>query len=137
MHSSLRAFALQYPQIEQQTKLCLADKLIPSRIATSQDDWLMMAGFAFAHRPALTVYESVANFLVGYEQHYPLLVAFFVDNKSVEQCVAEFSLSGKKVLTKRLREQCAQLMAEKDVQLTSRYQHWLATYSHPSCFDFV
>ncbi|MCF1958517.1 tRNA(Met) cytidine acetyltransferase, partial [Escherichia coli] len=93
--------------------------------------------FAFAHRPALTVYESVANFLVGYEQHYPLLVAFFVDNKSVEQCVAEFSLSGKKVLTKQLREQCAQLMAEKDPQLTSRYQQWLVTYSHPSCFDFV
>lgn len=137
LHSSLRAFALQYPQIQQQTKLCLADKLIPSHIATPQDDWLMMAGFAFAHRPALTVYESVANFLVGYEQHYPLLVAFFVDNKSVEQCVAEFSLSGKKVLTKQLREQCAQLMAEKDAQLTSRYQQWLATYSHPSCFDFV
>lgn len=135
--SSLRAFALQYPQIKQQTKLYLADNLIPNHIATLQDSWLMMAGFAFAHRPALTVYESVANFLVGYEQHYPLLAAFFVDNKSVEQCVAEFSLSGKKVLTKQLREQCAQLMAEKDAQLTSRYQQWLATYSHPSCFDFV
>lgn len=137
LHSSLRAFALQYPQIKQQTKLCLADNLIPNHTATPQDSWLMMAGFAFAHRPALTVYESVANFLVGYEQHYPLLMAFFVDNKSVEQCVAEFSLSGKKVLTKQLREQCAQLMAEKDAQLTSRYQQWLATYSHPSCLDFV
>lgn len=137
LRSSLRAFALQYPQIKQQTKLCLADNLIPNYIATPQDSWLMMAGFAFAHRPALTVYESVANFLVGYEQHYPLLMAFFVDNKSVEQCVTEFFLSGKKVLTKQLREQCAQLMAEKDAQLTSRYQQWLATYSHPSCLDFV
>ncbi|WP_311747918.1 tRNA(Met) cytidine acetyltransferase TmcA [Proteus penneri] len=137
LRSSLSAFALQYQQIERQTKLCLADKSIPSHSATAQDNWLMMAGFAFAHRSVLTVYESVANFLVGYEQHYPLLVAFFVDNKSVEQCVAEFSLSGKKVLTKQLREQCAQLMAEKDAQLTSRYQQWLSTYSHPSCFDFV
>ncbi|MBG6028354.1 tRNA(Met) cytidine acetyltransferase [Proteus mirabilis] len=137
LRSSLRAFALQYPQIKQQTKLCLADNLIPNHIDRPQDSWLMMAGFAFAHRPALTVYKSVAHFLVGYEQHYPLLVAFFVDNKAVEQCVTEFSLSGKKALTKQLREQCAQLMAEKDPQLTSCYQQWLATYSHPSCFDFV
>ena len=137
LRSSLSAFALQYQQIELQTKLRLADKLIPSYSARAQDNWLMMAGFAFAHRSTLTVYESVANFLVGYEQRYPLLVAFFVDNKSVEQCVAEFSLSGKKVLTKQLREQCARLMAEKDAQLTLRYQQWLSTYSHPSYFDFV
>lgn len=137
LQSSLSAFSLQYPQIKQQTKLHLADNLIPRHIATPQERWLMMAGFAFAHRPALTVYESVANFLVGYEQHFPLLEAFFVDNKSVEQCVAEFSLSGKKVLTKLLRAQCAQLMAEKDAKLTLRYQQWLATCSHPSCFDFV
>lgn len=137
LHSSLSAFALQYQQIKQQTGICLSTKLLPHHIATSQDAWLMMAGFAFAHRPVLTVYESVANFLVGYEQHYPLLVAFFVENKTVEQCVAEFSLSGKKVLTKQLREQCAKLMTEKDPQLTSHYQQWLATYSHPSCLDFV
>lgn len=137
LQSALSAFSLQYPQIKQQTKCYLADNLISNHLATPQDSWLMMAGFAFAHRPALTVYESVANFLVGYEQHYPLLVAFFVDNKSVEQCVSEFSLSGKKSLTKQLRAQCAQLMIEKNAQLTSRYQQWLATYSHPSCFDFV
>ncbi|MBQ0214095.1 tRNA(Met) cytidine acetyltransferase [Proteus vulgaris] len=137
LRSSLSAFALQYQKIKQQTGICLSTKLLSHHIATPQDTWLMMAGFAFAHRPVLTVYESVANFLVGYEQHYPLLVAFFVENKTVEQCVAEFSLSGKKVLAKQLREQCAKLMAERDPQLTSHYQQWLATCSHPSCFDFV
>ncbi|AYY80989.1 MULTISPECIES: tRNA(Met) cytidine acetyltransferase TmcA [Proteus] len=137
LQSSLKSFSLQYQHIKEQTGICLSMPSLSHDIATQQDSWLMMAGFAFAHRPVVTVYESVANFLVGYEQHYPLLVAFFVENKTVEQCVAEFSLSGKKVLTKQLRDQCAKLMAEKDPQLTSHYQQWLATYSHPSCFDFV
>ncbi|WP_193015207.1 tRNA(Met) cytidine acetyltransferase TmcA [Proteus sp. FME41] len=135
LHSALSAFSLQYQQIVQQTGLCLPIQLVPQKIATQQDHWRMMAGFAFAHRPALTVYQSVADFLLGYEQRYPLLVAFFIDNKSIERCVAEFSLSGKKVLIKQLREQCAKLMAEKEPQLTSHYQQWLATFSHSSCFD--
>lgn len=96
LQSSLKSFSLQYQHIKEQTGICLSMPSLSHDIATQQDSWLMMAGFAFAHRPVVTVYESVANFLVGYEQHYPLLVAFFVENKTVEQCVAEFSLSGKK-----------------------------------------
>ncbi len=121
-----QALALQSDYITQQTGISLATAL-PS--ASEADHWLMMAGFAFAHRSILTVYQSVGYFLQGDRSRYPLLVAFFIDKQSIEACVKQFSLSGKKALVTTLRRQCQQLMAEKDEQLAQAYQHWLTTTS--------
>lgn len=127
LQSSLSAFALQYQQIKQQTGINLPVDIAFNSLITQQEKWLIMTGFAFAYRPALTVYSVIAEFLQGYEQHYPLLVAFFVNNQSAEQCVTQFSLSGKKALTKALRQQCARLITEKDPQLAQYYQQRLTT----------
>lgn len=133
LQDSQNAFTLQYPQIKQQTGISLPTYLWTESTPTQQDNWLMMAGFAFAHRSILTVHDSVVKFLLGYESHYPLLVAFFIDNHSMEECVKRFSLSGKKALINTLRQHAAQLMAEKDAQLTQRFQQWLTT-SDPFCW---
>ena len=69
------ALALQSDYITQQTGISLATAL-PN--ASEADHWLMMAGFAFAHRSILTVYQSVGYFLQGDESRYPLLVAFLL-----------------------------------------------------------
>ncbi|MDI7120372.1 tRNA-binding protein, partial [Escherichia coli] len=76
-----QALALQSDYITQQTGISLATAL-PS--ASEADHWLMMAGFAFAHRSILTAYQSVGYFLQGDRSRYPLLVAFFIDKQSVE-----------------------------------------------------
>ncbi|EMA8584980.1 GNAT family N-acetyltransferase, partial [Escherichia coli] len=78
LQSSLSALALQAQQIKKQTGIDLSVGLASNNQLTVQDKWLMMAGFAFAHRPVLTVYQTMAEFLQGYEQHYPLLEAFFI-----------------------------------------------------------
>ncbi|QAV25020.1 tRNA(Met) cytidine acetyltransferase TmcA [Proteus hauseri] len=127
---ALISLALQYQYIKKQTGIDLSISQCFDNNLIQQGRWLFMAGFAFAYRSALTVYDSMADFLIGYELDYPLLAAYFIDKKSDKECVKQFLLSGKKALMTALRQQCAQLMSEYDVQLTQDYQQWLATYPH-------
>ncbi|MEQ4922252.1 tRNA(Met) cytidine acetyltransferase TmcA [Proteus hauseri] len=127
---ALVALALQYHQIKQQTGIALSINQLPTNNLIQQGRWLLIAGFAFAHRSVLTVSDSVAHFLLGTKLDYPLLTAYFIDKKSEQECVEQFLLSGKKALIKALRQQCAQLMSEHDAQLAHCYQQWLTTYPH-------
>lgn len=125
LKTSLMAFKYQYPQIYYQTGIHLLDDIFPTDLLTQEDNWQLMAGFAFAHRQALTVYSCMAAFLFDEYQHFPLLVTFFIDRKSEQHCIEQFALSSKKVLLKTLRQQCAQLMTKKNPQLTQHYQQWI------------
>lgn len=135
--SALKVFTQQYPQIAYQTGITLPKYSLSTIPFTQQEHGLMMAGFAFAHRSVLTVYSSVAKYLNQTTTHYPLLNAFFIEQQSMEYCVSNFKLAGKKALIKMLRQQCAQLMAEIDPQLTQHFQQWLTTSSHLSYCHFL
>lgn len=94
----------------------------------SDDDWLELAGFAFAHRPLLTSLGCLMRLLQTSELALPALRGRLQKNASDAQLCTTLKLSGRKLLLVRLREEAAQaLFALDDVRterLRDRITQW-------------
>ena len=83
----------------------------------SDDDWLELAGFAFAHRPLLTSLGCLLRLLQTSELALPALRGRLQKNVSDAQLCTTLKLSGRKMLLIRQREEAAQaLFALNDVR---------------------
>ena len=94
----------------------------------SDDDWLELAGFAFAHRPLLTSLGCLLRLLQTSELALPALRGRLQKNVSDAQLCTTLKLSGRKMLLVRQREEAAQaLFALDDVRterLRDRITQW-------------
>ncbi|HBN2098046.1 TPA: tRNA cytosine(34) acetyltransferase TmcA [Escherichia coli] len=94
----------------------------------SDDDWLELAGFAFAHRPLLTSLGCLIRLLQTSELALPALRGRLQKNASDAQLCTTLKLSGRKLLLVRQREEAAQaLFALNDVRterLRDRITQW-------------
>ena len=94
----------------------------------SDDDWLELAGFAFAHRPLLTSLGCLMRLLQTSEMALPALRGRLQKNASDAQLCTTLKLSGRKLLLVRQREEAAQaLFALNDVRterLRDRITQW-------------
>ncbi|CAM3209996.1 tRNA cytosine(34) acetyltransferase TmcA [Escherichia coli] len=94
----------------------------------SDDDWLELAGFAFAHRPLLTSLGCLMRLLQTSELALPALRGRLQKNASDAQLCTTLKLSGRKLLLVRQREEAAQaLFALNDVRterLRDRITQW-------------
>ncbi|EFH9028219.1 tRNA cytosine(34) acetyltransferase TmcA [Escherichia coli] len=94
----------------------------------SDDDWLELAGFAFAHRPLLTSLGCLLRLLQTGELALPALRGRLQKNVSDAQLCTTLKLSGRKMLLVRQREEAAQaLFALNEVRterLRDRITQW-------------
>ncbi|WP_411696173.1 tRNA cytosine(34) acetyltransferase TmcA [Escherichia coli] len=94
----------------------------------SDDDWLELTGFAFAHRPLLTSLGCLMRLLQTSELALPALRGRLQKNASDAQLCTTLKLSGRKLLLVRQREEAAQaLFALDDVRterLRDRITQW-------------
>ena len=94
----------------------------------SDDDWLELAGFAFAHRPLLTSLGCLLRMLQTSELALPALRGRLQKNVSDAQLCTTLKLSGRKMLLVRQREEAAQaLFALNEVRterLRDRITQW-------------
>ncbi|HBP8238485.1 TPA: tRNA cytosine(34) acetyltransferase TmcA [Escherichia coli] len=94
----------------------------------SDDDWLELAGFAFAHRPLLTSLGCLLRLLQTSELALPALRGRLQKNVSDAQLCTTLKLSGRKMSLVRQREEAAQaLFALNDVRterLRDRITQW-------------
>ena len=94
----------------------------------SDDDWLELAGFAFAHRPLLTSLGCLLRLLQTSELALPAVRGRLQKNASDAQLCTTLKLSGRKMLQVRQREEAAQaLFALNDVRterLRDRITQW-------------
>ena len=97
-------------------------------IVLSADDWLELAGFAFAHRPLLTSLGCLMRLLQTSELALPALRGRLQKNVSDAQLCTTLKLSGRKMLLVRQREEAAQaLFALNEVRterLRDRITQW-------------
>ncbi|HFT8789537.1 TPA: tRNA cytosine(34) acetyltransferase TmcA [Escherichia coli] len=94
----------------------------------SDDDWLELAGFAFAHRPLLTSLGCLLRLLQTSELALPALRGRLQKNACDAQLCTTLKLSGRKMLLVRQREEAAQaLFALNNVRterLRDRITQW-------------
>ncbi|EIZ3555794.1 TPA: tRNA(Met) cytidine acetyltransferase [Escherichia coli] len=86
----------------------------------SDDDWLELAGFAFAHRPLLTSLGCLIRLLQTSELALPALRGRLQKNASDAQLCTTLKLSGRKLLLVRQREEAAQALFALDDVCTER-----------------
>lgn len=90
----------------------------------TEDDWLEVAGFAFAHRPLLTAAGSLNRLL----QATPLPLAALrsrLDRQDEIVLCASLGLSGRKALLARLREEAAAALSSLDPARAERLGEWV------------
>ncbi len=97
-------------------KVPLAD--VPEAILT-EDDWLDLAGFAFAHRPMLAALGSLHLLCGTSELALPPLRGRLSGENEQALC-ARLGLHGRKALLVRLREEAAQAMLNLDEVRTNQ-----------------
>ncbi len=95
------------------------------------NDWQELAGFAFAHRPLSASYFALQRLLLVSQLALPALRKHLQQQISLEQCVSDLSLSGRKALLKHWRQETASALANIDELLTNHWRDWVI-----SC-DFV
>ncbi|MDC9593240.1 tRNA(Met) cytidine acetyltransferase TmcA [Xenorhabdus sp. IM139775] len=102
----------------------------------NDSDWQELAGFAFAHRPLSASYFALQRLLLQSHLALPALRKHFQQRLTVEQCVGELSLSGRKVLLKHWREETAEALTSIDNMLANDWRDWViscdpAVANHP------
>ena len=87
----------------------------------NEDDWQELAGFAFAHRAVESSYAALQRLLLASELPLTALRAHLQQRLSVTKCVEELSLSGRKALLQRWRQEAAQALEWLDA---ARVETW-------------
>lgn len=86
----------------------------------NDDDWLALAGFAFAHRPLLTSLGCLSRLLHHTQQTLPALHGRLHDKLSDAQLCATLSVAGRKALLTLQREEAAQALLMLDAERAQR-----------------
>ncbi|WP_244183361.1 tRNA(Met) cytidine acetyltransferase TmcA [Xenorhabdus kozodoii] len=102
----------------------------------NDSDWQELAGFAFAHRPLSASYFALQRLLLESNLALPALRKHLQQRLSVEQCVRDLSLSGRKALLEHWREETAGALASIDKMLARHWKDWViscdpAAANHP------
>ncbi|MDE9493280.1 GNAT family N-acetyltransferase [Xenorhabdus bovienii] len=90
----------------------------------SDSDWQELAGFAFAHRPLSASYFALQRLLLAHDLALPALRKYLQQQIDIEQCARDLSLSGRKALLKRCREETAGALASIDEILANQWKNW-------------
>ena len=90
----------------------------------TEEDWLEIAGFAFAHRPLLTAVGSLNRLLQVTPLPLVALRARLAQHDEAALC-ANLGLSGRKALLGRLREEAAAALSGLDPARTQRLDEWV------------
>jgi tRNA(Met) cytidine acetyltransferase len=89
----------------------------------NHDDWLELAGFAFAHRPFSTSVAALTRLLLTVEAPLPALRGKIEGQKDDATLSAELALSGRKALLAMLRAETAQMLEFLDTDRCQRLKH--------------
>lgn len=84
----------------------------------NEDDWLTLAGFAFAHRPLLTSLGGLSRLLATSTLPLPALRGSLQARLSDADLCLTLRLSGRKALLKRQREEATQALTALDPERT-------------------
>jgi len=90
----------------------------------TEEDWLEIAGFAFAHRPLLTAVGSLNRLLQVTPLPLVALRARLAQHDEAALC-ANLGLSGRKALLGRLREEAAAALSGLDPARAQRLDEWV------------
>ncbi|OTA16078.1 methionine tRNA cytidine acetyltransferase [Xenorhabdus vietnamensis] len=91
----------------------------------NDSDWQELAGFAFAHRPLSASYFALQRLLLMSHLALPALRKHLQQRLSIEQCVSDLSLNGRKALLKHWREEAADALANIDEMLANHWKNWV------------
>ncbi|WP_338882585.1 GNAT family N-acetyltransferase [Xenorhabdus sp. TH1] len=94
----------------------------------NDSDWQELAGFAFAHRPLSASYFALQRLLLKSSLTLPALRKHLQQRLSIEQCVSDLSLNGRKALLKQWREETADALASIDKILAKHWRDWVISY---------
>lgn len=120
-----RRLAQQWPALRRIIPLALPLQLPTSECSIlAEAEWRSLAGFAFAHRGMEPTFAALTSLLAL--SGLPLLALRLLNDypHDPERGVTSFSLSGKKALLQRWREETAQALAELDAVACARWRRW-------------
>lgn len=98
-----------------------------------EEDWRELAGFAFAHRSVLGAQVALYRLLRHREATCPSLRQLLDDRQEERLIIEHFSLSGRKELIQRWRDEVAGALAAIDTERCDYWQAWatgLTTLEH-------
>lgn len=91
----------------------------------SEDDWPLLAGFAWAQRPYEASYAALQRLVRVSSQ--PLLEAILVQKQALSAVAQQAGLSGRKALVQRLRQETAEALIQCDASRAEQWQQQLAS----------
>ncbi|AYA39995.1 tRNA(Met) cytidine acetyltransferase [Xenorhabdus nematophila] len=91
-------------------------------------DWQELSGFAFAHRPLSASYFALQRLLLVSTLTLPALRKHIQQGIDIEQCACDLSLSGRKALLKRWRDEAAHALASIDEILANQWKSRVISY---------
>ncbi|MCS3431856.1 tRNA(Met) cytidine acetyltransferase TmcA [Klebsiella sp. BIGb0407] len=91
----------------------------------NDNDWLELAGFAFAHRPLDSARASLHRLLLACEQPLDLLRGQFERGHSHSELCQLFKLTGRKALLSALRSETAMALRKLDLPRCEALQLWV------------
>ena len=120
-----RSFVQEWPILRRIIPLALSlEQGEPYKPWLEDDEWRRLAGFAFAHRAMETTFAALMRLLTISRLPLPALRLLDAYPQSPERGVAQFSLSGKKMLLQRWREETALALADLDIVACAHWQRW-------------
>lgn len=102
--------------------------------ALDDDDWMTLAGFAFAFRPMEACFAALSRLVAQTTLPVPALRLLAHEPEKSERGVAAFALSGKKALMRRWREETAQALHGLDARRCADGRWWVMTGEAVSSF---
>ncbi|WP_304949871.1 tRNA-binding protein, partial [Type-D symbiont of Plautia stali] len=91
----------------------------------SDDDWPLLAGFAWAQRPFEACYPTLQRLVRALPR--PLLQAILAQKQVLTTVAQQAGLSGRKALVQRLRQESAEALILLDAQRAEQWQQRLAS----------
>ena len=91
----------------------------------NDDDWPLLAGFAWAQRPYEASYAALQRLVRASSQ--PLLEAILVQKQALSAVAQQAGLSGRKALVQRLRQETAKALIQCNTSRAKQWQQQLAS----------
>lgn len=91
----------------------------------NEDDWPLLAGFAWAQRPYEASYAALQRLVRASSQ--PILEAILVQKQPLSAVAQQAGLSGRKALVQRLRQETAEALIQCDASRAKQWQQQLAS----------
>ena len=91
----------------------------------NEDDWPLLAGFAWAQRPYEASYAALQRLVRASSQ--PLLEAILVQKQPLSAVAQQAGLSGRKALVQRLRQETVEALIQCDASRAKQWQQQLAS----------